>query len=241
MVEHRNRRQRHRSRARWIGKYLALDLCSFPRRWNCFRNTGLNWVMWLKCLWNNKVYLYLPIATVVGTHVEKQKEREEEFKDHLFLSFSALCLAYLLTQVCTYTEKNLLLGFSLVIHSQNDLNLNLGKRKEFEGCHLFYKSFLFYIGVKPVENVVIVSCRQHSVIHIYVSILPKFPSHPGCHIELWAEFLVLCSRCVLVIHFKYSSVVHIHPKLPNHPFLPSSPLATISLFSKSVSLFLFHK
>ena len=35
--------------------------------------------------------------------------------------------------------------------------------------------------------------------------------------------------------------IHVHPKLANYPFPPSSPLATINLFLKSVSLFLFFK
>ena len=215
-----SRRQRHRSRVGWIGKYLALDLCSFPRRWNCFRNTGLNWVMWLRCLWNNKVYLYLPIVTVVWTHVEKQKEREE-IQGSFAIIFLCTLFGLLVDSSLYLHWENLLLGFSVVIHSQNDLNLNLGKRKEFEGSPLFYKSFLLYIGVKPVDNVVIVSCRQQrdSVMHIYVSILPKFPSHPGCHIELWAGFLVLCSRSLLAIHFKYSSVCM---SIPSSLTIPSS-------------------
>ena len=44
-----------------------------------------------------------------------------------------------------------------------------------------------------------------SATHIHVSILPQPRSHPGCHIH-WAEFIVLYSRSLLVIHFKYSSV-----------------------------------
>ena len=34
---------------------------------------------------------------------------------------------------------------------------------------------------------------------------PKLPSHLGCHVS-WAEFPVLYSRALLVIHFKYSRV-----------------------------------
>ena len=39
---------------------------------------------------------------------------------------------------------------------------------------LFFKSFLFYIGVKLINNVVIVSGEQQrdSAIHIHVSVLP---------------------------------------------------------------------
>ena len=47
-------------------------------------------------------------------------------------------------------------------------------------------NFLFYIGVQPFNNVVIVSGEQqrNSVIHIHVSNLPRTPPHPGCQITL---------------------------------------------------------
>ena len=64
---------------------------------------------------------------------------------------------------------------------------------------------------------------------------------PPCHsppiqaaTQHWAEFHVLNYRSLLVTHFKYCRV-HDHPEFLNYPFLP----ATISSFSKSVSLFLF--
>ena len=42
--------------------------------------------------------------------------------------------------------------------------------------------------------------------YIPCSLLSQLPSHPGCHITLWAEFHVLPSRSLLVVHFKYSRV-----------------------------------
>ena len=58
----------------------------------------------------------------------------------------------------------------------------------------------------------------------------------------WAEFPVLYSRSLLVIHFKYSRVYMSIPKSLIIPFPhPSRPPTTISSFSKSVSLFLFYK
>ena len=75
--------------------------------------------------------------------------------------------------------------------------------------------------------------QRDSVIHIHVSILP---SHRGCHITLSR---VPCAiPWVLVGYlFEIQQCVHVHPKLPNYPFLPLilTP-ATISSFSKSVSL-----
>ena len=74
---------------------------------------------------------------------------------------------------------------------------------------------------------------RDSAIHIHVSILP---SHRGCHITLSR---VPCAiPWVLVGYlFEIQQCVHVHPKLPNYPFLPLilTP-ATISSFSKSVSL-----
>ena len=56
------------------------------------------------------------------------------------------------------------------------------------GLFLFncLKTFLFCIGVCPVNNVVRVSGKQQreSATHTYVSILSQIASHPGCHIML---------------------------------------------------------
>ena len=76
--------------------------------------------------------------------------------------------------------------------------------------------------------------RRDSAIHIHCPLKP-----PPMHVDIkyWAKFHVLCNRFLLVIHFKYSSVYMTFPKSLTLP----SPLATISSFSKSVSLFLFCK
>ena len=49
----------------------------------------------------------------------------------------------------------------------------------------------------------------------------KLPSHPGCH-KHWAEFPMLYSRTLLVIHFKYSSVYMSIPDSLTNPS-PTSP------------------
>ena len=53
---------------------------------------------------------------------------------------------------------------------------NIGASQDLEGKS-FYFFFKFYIGVQPINNVVIVSGEQRrdSAIHIYVSILPQTP------------------------------------------------------------------
>ena len=51
-------------------------------------------------------------------------------------------------------------------------------------------------------------------IHIHVSILPQTPLPPTCYAatEHWAEFPLLYSRSLLVIHFKHSSVYMSMPR-----------------------------
>ena len=52
---------------------------------------------------------------------------------------------------------------------------------------------------------------------------------------------MLPNRSLLVIHFKYSSVYHVHPKLPNYPFPQSFPLCYRDSFSSThVCLFGFY-
>ena len=80
--------------------------------------------------------------------------------------------------------------------------------------------------------------QRVSAIHIQVSILPHTspPSRLPCN---WAEFHALDSRALLVIHD--ISVCPCPSQTPQLSLPPSFPPATISSFSKSVSLFLFCK
>ena len=108
-------------------------------------------------------------------------------------------------------------------------------------CNFF--NFLFYIGVQLINNVVLVLGVQQSVsvLHIHVSIIFQFLFSIRLLTEYWAEFLLLYSKSLLVIHFKYS--VDVYKSIPSSLSLPTThprPV-TISLFSKSVSLFLFCK
>ena len=72
---------------------------------------------------------------------------------------------------------------------------------------------------------------------------PKLPSPPGCHITLsrvpCAIYLYIPVQALVGCPFRIQQCVHVHPQLPNYPFPSSFPLATISSFSKSASLFLF--
>ena len=59
-------------------------------------------------------------------------------------------------------------------------------------------------------------------------------------LEYWAEFSALHSKSLLAIHLQYSSG---YMSIPNSLAIPPphpSPLVTMSVFSKSVSLFLFY-
>ena len=55
--------------------------------------------------------------------------------------------------------------------------------------------------------------------------------------------IVLCAIQQILVGYPFSiqQCVHVHPKLPNYPFPPFLPQATISSFSKSLRLFLFCK
>ena len=92
-----------------------------------------------------------------------------------------------------------------------------------------------------IYNVALVSCVQqsHSVIHIHIFIL--FQILFSYRLSQNTEFPVLYSRPVLLIHLIYSSVyVYVNPNLPIYPSPPlPPPRVTISLFSTSVTLFLF--
>ena len=90
-------------------------------------------------------------------------------------------------------------------------NTDLVKKIFFSKIYLllpFFKNFLFYFGVWPINNVVIVSGGQqrHSAMHIHASILPQtpLPSRLPPSIELSSMCYIQLS--LLFIHFKYSSV-----------------------------------
>ena len=91
---------------------------------------------------------------------------------------------------------------------------------------LFF-NFLFCIGVQLINNAVMVSgeWQRDSAVPIHVSILP--PNSPSIQAtkEYWAEFPVLYSWSLLLIHFKYSSV-----------YMSISNFLTIPLLTKH----LFH-
>ena len=79
---------------------------------------------------------------------------------------------------------------------------------------------------------------SHAIMYLFT---PKCPSHAGCHIALCR---VSCAiQQILIGHpFWIRQSVRESSKFPNYPFCrPLSLPTTISLFSKSVSFFLFCK
>ena len=98
------------------------------------------------------------------------------------------------------------------------------KKKKFEVS-------LTYI-VMPISTVQ----QSDSVTHIYY-FLYSFPSWsmPGD----WIYSPVQYSRTLLCIHSMYNSLHLLIPKSQSIPLHPHPPLATTSLFSMSLSLFLF--
>ena len=121
-------------------------------------------------------------------------------------------------------------------HFPNNVSLNpckISVRKA------FFKKCYFFIGIQLINNVVLVSGVQQSDSVIYVPILFSnyFPNQVV--MEYRAEFPVLHRGSLLVIHFTYGNVYMSIPNSLTNPL--SSPLVTISSFSKSVSLFLICK
>ena len=87
----------------------------------------------------------------------------------------------------------------------------------------FFWTFYFVLGNSQLA-VLWVSGKQKrdSGLHRHVSILPQMPLPPreGATWH-WAEFCVLYSRSLLVIHFKHSSVNMSIPNSLNCPFPPT--------------------
>ena len=87
-------------------------------------------------------------------------------------------------------ERTWVLNFQFSIFLFQYGHLSLHTTLPFWGTFfsfVFYTlNFLFCIGVQPSNSIVVVSGEQRrdSAIHIHVSILPKSPSYPGCHIAL---------------------------------------------------------
>ena len=106
-------------------------------------------------------------------------------------------------------------------------------------CFLFLKSYWSIVDL--LQHCVNFSCTVKQFSYAYThthSFSNSFPIQ--VFTEYWVEFPVLYCRCLLTIHFIYKNV-HCQSKPPIHSFLPPFPLVTISLFLKSVSLFLFSK
>ena len=78
--------------------------------------------------------------------------------------------------------------------------------------------------------------QQKGLSHTYTCIHspPKLHTHPGCHIMFSRVSCAL--QCVLVGYtFRIQQCVHVHPSLPNYPFLPVFS-ATAGSFSSHVFL-----
>ena len=86
---------------------------------------------------------------------------------------------------------------------------------------------LFYIGIQPITNVVIISGGQQrdSSIRIHVSILPQTPFSSRLPHNIEQSSLCLYNKTLLVIHFKCSSVYMSIPNSLTIP-LPHSPPTT---------------
>ena len=100
--------------------------------------------------------------------------------------------------------------------------------------HHFLK--IYFTEVQLIYNVVLIPAVQQidSVIHIYTFFFIFFS------IMVYHRILNIV-RTLLFIHSTYNSLHLLIPNSQSIPPPPLSPLATTSLFSMSVSLFLFHR
>ena len=109
-------------------------------------------------------------------------------------------------------------------------------------CFSIYLSFfkVFYIGVKLINNAVLVSGVQQSDSVMYISI------HISIRYQILFPFRLLLihtteqhSLCYTVgpywVSILMQQCIHVSPKFPNNPFPPPFPPVTTSSFS--VSLF----
>ena len=101
-------------------------------------------------------------------------------------------------------------------------------------------SFLFiFLIIVDLQSSVNFSCTAKWPSHtcIYILFLIYFLSRSIT--RDWIEFPVLYSRTSLLIHPKCNSLHLLTPNSQSIPLSPTSPLATTSLLSMSVRLFLF--
>ena len=76
-------------------------------------------------------------------------------------------------------------------------------------------------------------------VYIYILFLVLFHYRLLQDIEYSSLCYTVGPCCLSILYIYYC--VYFNPKFLIYPFLPLSPLVTISLFSMSVSLFLFCK
>ena len=100
------------------------------------------------------------------------------------------------------------------------------------GTVIYIFKILFFIRVYLIYSVVSISAVEHSdlIIHIYTVFFSYYLSS--------FSIPVLYSRTSFLIHSKCNSLHLPTPNSPSTPLPPLSHLATTSLFSTSLSLFL---
>ena len=116
---------------------------------------------------------------------------------------------------------------------------------EYMKCfHVFndiYFLFIFFIKVQLTNKVVPISAVQQSasVIHTHIRILLLYSFPSWSILGDIIQFPMLYSRTLLFIHSKCNSLHLLTPNSQPIPLPHLSLLATTSLFSMSVNLFLF--
>ena len=105
------------------------------------------------------------------------------------------------------------------------------------GSHLLFLIFLSYY----IYNVPSISVVQQSnlVIHLYTFFFSHYP--PSCSITSDQMYISCATQQDLIAYsLQMQKFASTNPKLPVHSTPSPSPLKTTSLFSMSMSLFLFY-
>ena len=127
--------------------------------------------------------------------------------------------------------------------AKGSLGMSYGCLQTFHIHWEFIPILFFSNDAWLIYNVVLISAVQQgdSVIHVYIHFLKKYSFPLWFIIGYWTQFLVLYSRTLLFLHCIYN---RLHLLIPtSHSIPPPNPslLATTSLFSVSLSLFLFPR
>ena len=136
-------------------------------------------------------FLYIRVSLVAQTVKNLLQSRRPRCEPYIFLFINITLIEYF-KSMCKYMQLCVLIFYwkdvqemLIVVAFVEDWKWGESKWSFFPS--VFSLNFLFYVGVQPINNVVMASGGQprDSAKHIHVSpFLPKLHFHPGCHVTL---------------------------------------------------------